>query len=80
MTKVPILRGDAKEVEGLGLAFDRVLALLGRSGRLGHQARRFAAGVALLGCAGADITVATTAVGALVGGKPVIDAMRKGPA
>ena len=38
----------------------------------------FAAGVALLGWAGANMTVATTAVGALVGGKPVIDAMRKG--
>ena len=38
----------------------------------------FAAGVVLLGWAGANMTVATTAVGALVGGKPVIDAMRKG--
>jgi hypothetical protein len=38
----------------------------------------FAAGVALVGWAGGDITIVTTAVGALVGGKPVIDAMRGG--
>jgi hypothetical protein len=37
-----------------------------------------AAGVGLLGLVGADMTVATAVVGALVGGKPVIDAIRKG--
>ena len=57
--------------------FWRNVSSMSLSGR--RSVNSFATRCPLNVWAGADITVATAAVGALVGGKPVIDAMRKGP-